>query len=213
MNVPESHPSMSLPPAKSTGLIDFETATVISPMIYPPQPRLVVSGSKPYPSMTVQLVPMTYLRQPEYWGIEVIGSSAGLAPVQLPVSVPYTVELDIRHCTGTVGLEVIGATHTELIPLVPEESAEYVGIVEHQRFRPLYPDSAGDVPVRLTTAGLKDDAGAESREIDLTRYEGSLLRVRGRHEGGWIHSAQIVEEVRDSILSIVARRVFADRLA
>lgn len=209
MNAPESHPSISLPPSKSTGLIDFETAAVISPMIYPPQPRLVVTGAKPYPGMTVELVPLTYMRQPEYWGIEVIGSSRGLVPVHLPAPMPYTVELDIRGVTGTIGVEVIGASHTEQLPLVPQEGTEFVGTVEGNRFRPLYPDSARALSLRLTTAGVKDDAGAEAGEIDLAPYGRSMLRVLGRHEGDWVHSAVIAEEVPDSILSIVARRVLA----
>lgn len=207
MNAPQTH----LPPAQSTGLIDFESAVVVSPMIYPPQPRLVVSGKKPYPSMAVELVALTYIRQPEYWGIEVIGSASGLVPVHVPVATPYTVELDVGDVTGTVGIEVIGASHTQQLPLAPEESTQFVGTVEGNQFRPMYPASVAGHPLRLTTASVKDDAGAEGHEIDLGRYEGSILRVLGRHEGGWIHSAVIVEQVQESILSIVARRAFADR--
>jgi hypothetical protein len=204
-----SEPSSMLSAARSTGLIDFETAVVVSPMIYPPQPRLVVTGTKPYPSMTVELVPLMYIRQPEYWGIEVIGSASGLVPAHVPIPVPYSVELDLTGIAGTLGIEVIGASHTQQIPLAPEETTQFVGSVEGGRFRPLHPASAQHLSLRLTTASVKDDASAEDREIDLSRYDGSILRVLGRHEGGWIHSATIVEEVRESILSIVARQVLA----
>ena len=34
---------------------------------------LIVKGKKPYLNMRVLLAPLIYARQPEYWGIEVIG--------------------------------------------------------------------------------------------------------------------------------------------
>lgn len=49
-------------------LIDFVRAEVITPMIYPPQPRLVVSGVKPHPDVEVTLVPLTYVSRPPYHG-------------------------------------------------------------------------------------------------------------------------------------------------
>jgi hypothetical protein len=100
-------------------LIEYDTATVITPMIYPPQPRLVVNGQKPRPGMEVNLVPVTYIQQPEYWEIHVLGSLGDpLAPptaTQLPTDSAYSVELDLAGCTGTAGIEVVGANGTERI--------------------------------------------------------------------------------------------------
>jgi len=56
--------------------------------------------------MKVELLPLIYIRQPEYWGIEVVGCQSGIG---LPVMTPYHVTLDISHLLGTVGIEVIGA--------------------------------------------------------------------------------------------------------
>lgn len=109
-------------------LIEYETATVVTPMIYPPQPRLVVSGQKPRPGMEVNLAPVTYIKQPEYWEIHVLGSFADpLGPptaTQLPTDSAYTVELDLAGCTGTAGIEVVGANGTERIdvPSAPPET-------------------------------------------------------------------------------------------
>src|SRR6478735_9158601 len=111
MNPNEASQLPDLPPASSARLIDFERADVISPMIYPPKPRLVVNGLKPYP-MTVELVPLAYVHRPEYWGIEVVGTTAGTGgPIPMPAitNIPYAVELDLAGCVGTVGVEVIGA--------------------------------------------------------------------------------------------------------
>ena len=104
-------------------LIDFERADVISPMIYPPQPRLVVSGRLPYP-MTVELVPVTYIQTPEYWAIEVISTVVGgPGPTPMPAitNVPYIVELDLQGVCGDLGVEVIGANKTEQIPVTTAE--------------------------------------------------------------------------------------------
>lgn len=210
----ESHPLHALPAARSTYLIDFETANVITQMIYPPRPVLVVSGKKPDPATKVDLVPLAYMRQPEYWGIEVVGSTTGLArPALTPStgSIPYSVELNLDGLTGTVGIEVIGANHTEQIPLATVDNTQFVGGVEHSRFRPMFPPWIEDRFLRLTTVSVKDDAGPAAGEIDLTPYDGSIMRVLGQYQDGWIYSATVVERVQDSVLSIVARQVFPDR--
>jgi hypothetical protein len=101
-------------------LVDFERADVITPMIHPPRPRLVVSGVTTFP-MAVSLVPLTYVSRPVYWGIQVVGSTGddgGPRPTQPISSVPYSVELDLAGVTGTEGVEVVGATKTERI-IVP----------------------------------------------------------------------------------------------
>lgn len=96
----------SLPPPSSVRLIDFENAELV-PGIVPETFILVVSGTKPYVNMTVMLSPLVYIRQPEYWGIEVIGMLPGIG---LPATAPYTVSLPTDGILGTKGVEVIGAT-------------------------------------------------------------------------------------------------------
>jgi hypothetical protein len=214
MNTHEFHPVHDLPPAQSTHLINFETAEVISPMIYPPRPVLVVTGQKPTPTMNVKLVPLTYMRRPEYWGIEVVGSPSTrgeLASLPLVRPTPYAVELDLDGLIGTMGIEVIGANKSEQIPLAGEDGTQFIGFVEDGRFQPLYPSWVHDHSLRLTTASRKEDVTPEAHEIDLSRYNGSILRVVGHHEDGWIYSANVAEQARDSILAIVARQVLGHR--
>ncbi|AQZ68401.1 unnamed protein product [[Actinomadura] parvosata subsp. kistnae] len=95
-----------LPAPSSVRLIDFEEARVV-PGIVPNSFILIVSGTKPYLNMTVRLSPLVYIRQPEFWGIEVVGSLPG---VGLPATAPYTVSLPLDGILGTEGIEVIGAT-------------------------------------------------------------------------------------------------------
>jgi hypothetical protein len=96
-------------------LVDFDRAVVVTPMIYPPRPRLVVSGVTAYP-MDVALVPLVYASRPPYWGIQVVGStSATPQPMPAITNVPYSVELDLAGLVGTEGVEVVGTTRTERI--------------------------------------------------------------------------------------------------
>ena len=94
-------------------LIDFDQAVVITPMIYPPRPSLVVSGTLPFP-MEVSLQPLVYVSRPQWWGIQVVGSTEeGPHAAQPITAIPFSVDLDLQGITGTEGVEVIGATKTE----------------------------------------------------------------------------------------------------
>src|SRR6476659_7876064 len=141
MNPHESGQPTDLPPASSARLIAFDRADVITPMIYPPKPVLVVTGRKPYP-MTVELVPLRYVRRPEYWGIEVVGRVDGTGgPTVMPAitNIPYVVELDLAGCVGTIGIEVIGADGTEQIRVSVADNAQFIGSVKESLFHPMLP--------------------------------------------------------------------------
>lgn len=108
-----------LPKAQSHRLIDFDQAEIITLESDPPQYVLVVRGMKPYLNMRVKLVPLVYIQQPEYWGIEVVGRLRG--GIGLPAQAPYTVSIPLDGITGTEGIEVIGATRSEKIEVPPKE--------------------------------------------------------------------------------------------
>jgi hypothetical protein len=65
---------------------------------------LIVKGKKPYLNMKVLLSPLTYIRQPEYWGIEVLGCVPGIV---LPTIGVYEEFLPLDGIRGTKGIEVI----------------------------------------------------------------------------------------------------------
>ena len=108
-----------LPTPQSSWIIDFEKADVITLRSFPPQHVLVVSGTKPYANMKVELQPRIYVRQPEYWEIEVVGSLPG--GIGIPALAPYTVSLPLAGVMGTKGIEVVGATRSEKIDVLPYE--------------------------------------------------------------------------------------------
>ena len=107
-----------LPPAQTHRRIDFQKAEVRVFESFPPQRVLVVSGVKPYMNMAVELVPVVYIRQPEYWEIEVVGSLRG---VGLPAEAPYTVSLNLAASTGSRGIVVMGATRMQRFD-VPQDA-------------------------------------------------------------------------------------------
>lgn len=99
--------------AESVRRIDFEEATV-RPGFIPCTFFLTVSGTKPYLNMEVELSPRIYVRQPEYWGIEVIGIMPGIG---LPATAPFHVTIPLDGVIGTKGIEVIGATSSRKFEL------------------------------------------------------------------------------------------------
>lgn len=112
---PDYAPMTDLPAPTSTRLIDFEKVEIRTLRSFPPQHVLVVSGTKPYMNMDVTLEPLVYIRQPEYWGIEVVGRLPG--GIGLPALAPYQVSIPLAGITGTKGIEVIGASRSEQVEL------------------------------------------------------------------------------------------------
>ncbi|BAZ49597.1 hypothetical protein NIES4103_22090 [Nostoc sp. NIES-4103] len=102
----------ALPKPESSRLIDFEEAE-IRPGIVSGTYILVVSGTKPYLNMEVRLVPLVYIQQPEYWGVEVVGTVSGIG---LPATAPYTVSLPVDGIRGKKGIEVLGANSSKQLP-------------------------------------------------------------------------------------------------
>lgn len=112
------------PPASSFRLIDFDYADVVTLESFPPQFVLRVSGTKPFANMTVQLIPLVFIQQPDYWGIEVVGS---LPEIGLPALAPYEVSLAVTSFLGKKGIEVIGASRVQRFDIDPTGANEPSG--------------------------------------------------------------------------------------
>ena len=110
---------LKTPTPTSVRLINFTRAEV-RPGFLPKTWILIVSGTKPYVNMTVRLSPLIYIRRPEFWEIEVIGSLPGIG---LPMTAPYTVALPLDGITGTKGVEVVGASKRKRIRVPPAGKA------------------------------------------------------------------------------------------
>jgi hypothetical protein len=82
--------------------------------------------------MEVQLEPLVFIRQPEFWGIEVVGRLPG--GIGLPALAPYDVTIPLNGITGTKGIEVIGASRSKKIK-VPSTEPEPPGFPEANLFQ------------------------------------------------------------------------------
>jgi hypothetical protein len=102
------------PTAKSTRLISFDRAEV-QRSGYGNEPVLIVSGQAPCANMQIALQPLIFIRCPEYWGIEVVGTLPG--GICLTALKPYKVTIPLTGIIGSKGIEVIGSNKTEQIDL------------------------------------------------------------------------------------------------
>ena len=96
--------------------IDFEKA-VVTPLATTGttvRNRLTVTGQKPAANVRVTLVPVVYIKQPDFWEITVTGCSSGIG---LPVLTPYTATFDFTGSLGRCGIEVAGATRRQQFDL------------------------------------------------------------------------------------------------
>lgn len=108
--------SVDLSASQSSRRIDFENVEV-RPGVVANTWFLVVSGTAPCVNMEMSLVPLVYIDQPEYWGIEVIGTlPGGLCMTSVK---PFEETLDVTHVLGKQGIEVLGARRTEQIDVPP----------------------------------------------------------------------------------------------
>lgn len=161
-----------LPAPASTRVIDFDRAKIVTLESHPPQYVLVVSGTKPYVNMTVRLSPLTYIRQPEHWGIEVVGQLPG--GIGLPALGAYEVSLPLAGIMGTEGVEVIGATRSEKLDLDGEPDPTGDGAIE-----PGALDLEGEgAELRFRSGGAPSDLALSFRDGTYdARFSGSDVRL------------------------------------
>lgn len=94
-------------------LISFDTAKVVR-KARTGAFQLTVRGEAPMAGVKVSLEPVIYIRQPEYWLIQVIGC---MPEIGATVMTPYTVSMPLTGPMGTEGIEVMGSNKTQRIPL------------------------------------------------------------------------------------------------
>ncbi|MDP8908093.1 MAG: hypothetical protein M3N47_03035 [Chloroflexota bacterium] len=157
-----------LPAPASSRLIDFDRVHVITLESFPPQFVVVVSGTKPFLNMEVSLVPLIFVRQPEYWGIELVGQLPG--GVGLPAVASYEVSLPLAGIIGTKGIEVIGATRTQRVDVPEDDGGEPATATVLE----LHGEDA-QLTLRMTDDPQARELSFRDREHDR-RFEGSEIR-------------------------------------
>jgi hypothetical protein len=92
----------------SSHLIDIDTAE-LRPGFVKGTYILIVTGTKPWVTMVVHFSRHIYIRQPEYWEIDVVGTQSGIG---LPQTAPFVHAEDVTGTVGTKGVAVIGNNRT-----------------------------------------------------------------------------------------------------
>lgn len=86
-------------------LVDFDTAQFVWDPVTGHR-VLEVQGVAGYAGMQIELAPLAYVRQPEFWAIQVTGCAPGTG---LSVMTPYTATLDIdEYAPGRQGADILG---------------------------------------------------------------------------------------------------------
>lgn len=87
------------------------------------------------------------------------------------------------------------------------KNVQFFGIVRGGKFKIFAPQHLeGDI-VRLTTIQKQESKSPQSGKLDLSQYEEKIIEVSGQESGGWIFSAEVVEEA-GPVLSDFLRKVF-----
>ena len=82
-----------------------------------------------------------------------------------------------------------------------------IGVVRGGAFYILAPTGSAGLPTRLTGMAMQESVAPESKEIDLSAYEGSAILVRGHDGGGWIYKAEVIDQ-GGPLLTEIAEQVF-----
>lgn len=130
--------------------LDFDDARVV-PGFVTGTYILIVSGEKPYLNMNVKLVPRIYVRQPEYWGFDIVGSIPG--GIGLPAFGRYTAHKDLSGVTGTKGVEVFGTDYSLKIPVPPNFEHQLEVLKGGAKGKAQLCNKRGDVEYRANQIG------------------------------------------------------------
>lgn len=104
----------ALPPPATCRRIAFDEVQVL-PAEPPGAATLLIRGIAPCLNTQVSLMPLIYVRCPDYWAIEVIGCLPD--GICLPAIKQYEVTRSLAGIIGSRGIEVLGASTTERIDL------------------------------------------------------------------------------------------------
>ena len=69
----------------------------------------------------------------------------------------------------------------------------FIGTVVDGKFRLLSPRPALPGEVRLNSIAVQEARPPDSRELNLSKYEGNAIAVQGHDQGDWIYSASVID--------------------
>jgi hypothetical protein len=88
------------------------------------------------------------------------------------------------------------------------ENNQFLGIVKNGQLRLLQPEYLAGTTVRLTGIQMQTAVSPDIAELDLSKYEGKAIMVRGHESSEWIYSAEVIDQV-GPILTAVVQKLFS----
>lgn len=71
----------------------------------------------------------------------------------------------------------------------------------------MLPENLAGTSFRLTSVRIREAVSPESREINLTEYEGEAIMIQGLENEEWIYSAELIDEA-GPILTLLVQKLF-----
>lgn len=78
-----------------------------------------------------------------------------------------------------------------------------IGKVEAGAFRTLTAGTNETRVLKLTTRAQQEAAAPDSAALDLKAYEGTVIMVEGFENGGWVYSAEIIDQATPLLQALV----------
>ena len=89
------------------------------------------------------------------------------------------------------------------LPANATDDENFLGIIQDGEFYILTLGTEITIPTRVTGMPMYAASLPESQEFDLTIYEGQVIMVNGYDGGGWIYSAEIIDQAGPILTEVV----------
>jgi hypothetical protein len=84
-----------------------------------------------------------------------------------------------------------------------DNNRQFLGIVKNGKFHILVPTTESTEPVRLTEDSMV--IGRNLVEMNISKYEGLAIAVKGYGGSDWIYSAEIVDQAGPIVSALFAK--------
>ena len=158
--------------------------------------QVALSGAWLVAARSPEWVPRVSRSAVNQWMVPLVPLATGTIWLALAVALPASVSSTVLKVDKQI-----------LVPAEPGRSevseeagaeagakAPLIGVVQDGTFWILEPTALAGASARLTGIAMQEARSPESKEIDLAPYEGCAIMVRGRSGGGWVYSAEVIDQ-------------------
>ena len=154
--------------------------------------QVALSGAWLVAARSPEWVPRVNRGAVNQWMVPLVPLATGTIWLALAVALPTSVSGTVLKVDKQVPIPAESGRSD-----VSEEAgaeAPLIGVVQDGTFWILEPTALAGASARLTGIAMQEARSPESKEIDLAPYEGCAIMVRGRSSGGWVYSAEVIDQ-------------------